>query len=229
MKKKYLIWDLPVRIFHWSLVIVIVGAWYTSEQGSELIELHMQFGYVAIGLILFRVIWGIVGTKHARFTHFVPSPKTIINYVKNLKNGNDTPIAGHNPLGSLAVLLMLLLIALQASTGLFIDDDVFSSGPYYETISKDLEKLFNTLHHNTFDILLYVIGLHVLAIVYYWLKKKRNLVLPMITGKKDEGSVDKSDAIPHSKLAVALVVAAAVILFVYWLVVVNAPELEFYY
>ena len=125
--KEHLIWDLPLRIFHWSFAITVLGAWYTIEQGSELIDLHMKFGFVALALLIFRILWGVIGPKHARFSQFIPSPKQLLNYVKSPNNG--TKIAGHNPLGALMVIMMILLISLQAVSGLFINDDVFSSGP----------------------------------------------------------------------------------------------------
>ena len=228
VKQQYLIWDLPVRLFHWLLVVAIAGSWYTSEQGSELIDYHMLFGYLIMGLVLFRVIWGVVGTKHARFSQFYPSPTRIKGYLRSgSEQGNS--FAGHNPLGSLAVFAMLSLLILQTVSGLFIDDDVFSSGPYHGSVSKSIEKVMSFLHHNVFDVLTIFIGLHLLAIVYYGIRKKQKLIKPMITGKKEADSVNQADAIKHSKLLTALVLALLVALFVYWLVVYNAPVIESYY
>ena len=228
MKQQYLIWDLPLRIFHWLLVVAIAGAWYTSEQGSELIDIHMLFGYSIMGLVLFRVVWGFIGTKYSKFSQFFPSVKRIKDYLRNNKEGSSNYVAGHNPLGSLAVFAMLALLILQATSGLFIDDDVFSSGPYYGSVSKSIEKVMSFLHHNVFDALSILIGLHILAIVFYRLKKKRNLTKAMITGKSDAESINQSDTILHSKLITALILALLVSLFVYWLVIYNAPEMEFY-
>ena len=84
LTQKHLVWDLPLRLFHWSFASTILAAWYTSEQEGELIDLHMQLGYVALGLLTFRVLWGVIGPKHARFSQFIPSPKTLINYLKNI-------------------------------------------------------------------------------------------------------------------------------------------------
>lgn len=231
MTQKHLIWDLPLRIFHWSFALTILGSWYTSEQEGELIELHMQLGYVAIGLLIFRVLWGIIGPKHARFSQFIPSPKKLIHYAKNINNpANYQASAGHNPLGALMVVLMIILIALQAISGLFINDDIFSSGPYYGSFSKDFESVMSFLHHNTFDFMIAAIALHLAAIAYYWWVKKQNLVVPMITGKKSDKLVSKADAIPHSKIILAIILAIACTAFVYWLVVINVPVVEeFYY
>lgn len=225
-----LIWDLPLRIFHWSFALTVLGAWYTSEQDGELVDLHMQFGYIALGLLTFRILWGVVGPKHARFSSFLPSPKQLVSYLKNSNNKNEEQkIAGHNPLGALMVVLMITLISLQAISGLFINDDIFSSGPYYGSFSKEFEKIMSFIHHNTFNFMIAAIILHVGAIAFYWRVKKQNLVLPMITGKKHSQLVDKSDAIPNSKIVLACILALACAGFVYWLVVLNVPVVEDYY
>jgi len=226
--EKHLIWDLPLRIFHWSFAFTILACWYTAEHKEDHIELHMQLGFVALALIIFRILWGVIGPKHARFAQFFPSAKTLIAYLT--KPNKDTTVAGHNPLGALMVILMILLISTQAISGLFINDDVFSSGPYYGSLSSEFEKLMSFLHHNTFDFMIVAIGLHISAIAYYWRVKKQNLVIPMITGKKASGQVKATDAIPHSKIILASIVAVCCAGFVYWLVIINAPVLEeFYY
>jgi cytochrome b len=222
--EKHLIWDLPLRIFHWSFAGTILASWYTAEQGADLIEIHIKLGFVAIALLVFRVLWGIIGPKHARFSQFLPSPKKLLSYLRNSNSQKTTP--GHNPLGAMMVVLMILLISIQAISGLFINDDVFSSGPYYGSISNELEKIMRFLHHNTFDFMIAAIALHLAAVAYYWRVKKQNLVLPMITGKKSAEQVDSADAIPHSKIIIAFVLAVFCAGFVYWLVVINAPVIE---
>ncbi|WDE09836.1 cytochrome b/b6 domain-containing protein [Thalassomonas haliotis] len=226
---KHLIWDLPVRLFHWSFALTMLGAWYTSGQEGQYIEYHMQLGYLALGLLVFRISWGFIGPKHARFTHFVPSPAKLVHYLKSIKQGNTRPSPGHNPLGSLMVLAMITLVSLQAVSGLFISDDVFSSGPYYGSLDTETEQLMNTLHHNVFNYIWLSIGLHLLAIAYYWRVKKQNLVLPMITGKKSTPEISPADGISSSRLVLACVVIMATAAFVYWLVVLNAPEITEYY
>jgi len=228
--KQDLIWDLPLRLFHWLFAISILASWYTSEQEGEMIELHMQLGYFILGLVIFRLIWGFAGTKHSRFSEFFPTPSKIINYLRESETDHQIKYAGHNPLGSLMVFLMILLIVLQAVSGLFINDDIFSSGPYYGILSAEMEKTMTFIHHNTFNVMIGAIVMHVLAIVYYRLKMKTDLVTPMITGKKSEYEIDSNDAISHSRLLAAIVIAIAVAAFVYWLVVINAPiEEEYFY
>ncbi|MDO6428526.1 cytochrome b/b6 domain-containing protein [Thalassotalea sp. 1_MG-2023] len=221
--KQYLIWDLPIRLFHWLLVGTLLALWYTSENG--LIENHIKCGYFALSLIVFRIVWGIVGTRHARFIAFFPTPSRLKKF---LLEKREPP--GHNPLGALMIILMLVLIGLQATSGLFIDDDVFSSGPYYGVLSSELEKIMNTIHHNGFDFILIASALHIVAIAYYRVVKKKDLIKPMLTGKKSQKDVNENDGIPHSKIITFIVTAAAVGFFIYWLVVLNAPVMEeFYY
>jgi cytochrome b len=229
LPKHVLIWDLPLRIFHWLFAFTVIASWYTSDQDNDLIDLHMQLGYFALGLLIFRILWGFIGTKHSLFSSFLPSPKRLFIYISDLKNNRIETSVGHNPLGSLMVILMIILISLQAISGLFINDDVFSSGPYYDSVSKEIEQVMVFLHHNVFDFMIGAIVLHLVAIAYYVRIKKQSLILPMITGKKSVKLNNKSDDINHSKLWLAFFVVIVVTAFVYWLVVVNAPVIEEYY
>lgn len=205
------------------------GSWYTSEQDNGLIDLHLTFGYVALGLITFRVLWGFWGTKHSQFKNFVPTPYRLISYLKKEVRSQTTHSAGHNPAGSLMVVFMLTLILLQAISGLFMNDDIFTSGPYYGVVDGDIEAVLVYIHRNSFDFILAAIALHILAIMFYKKVKKKSLVLPMITGKKSSEDVPEKDAIKHSKIVMALIIALAVAAFIYWLVVINAPVVEEYY
>jgi len=229
LPKHVLIWDLPLRLFHWLFALTVLASWYTSDQDHDLIELHMQLGYFALGLLTFRISWGFFGTKHALFSSFLPTPKRLVLYIKSLKNNEDKYSSGHNPLGSLMVILMICLVSLQAISGLFINDDVFSSGPYYDSVSKEVERVMFFLHHNIFDFMIAAIALHLLAIAYYVRVKKQSLIRPMITGKKPLGLTKNADHIKHSKLCLAVLITIVVMVFVYWLVVLNAPVIEEYY
>jgi cytochrome b len=229
LSKHVLIWDLPLRIFHWLFACTVFASWYTSDQDNDLIDVHMKLGYFALGLLVFRIMWGFVGTKHSRFSSFFPTPSRLRLYITDLRNNQVRNTTGHNPLGSLMVFLMILLISLQAISGLFINDDVFSSGPYYDSVSKEIEKVMFFLHHNVFDVMIAAIGMHLLAIAYYVRVKKQSLILPMITGKKSAKFVNVTDIIKHSKVLLAVILVIAVAVFIYWLVVVNAPIIEEYY
>ncbi|MDP2561084.1 cytochrome b/b6 domain-containing protein [Psychrobium sp. 1_MG-2023] len=224
--KQFLIWDLPLRIFHWSFALTVIGCWATHELGSDYIDWHMQLGYIALGLVTFRLIWGFVGPTHARFGQFLPTPSQLIAYIKATKQGTAPITPGHNPLGSLMVLAMLGLVALQAVSGLFVDDEIFSSGPYYNAAGDAVDKLMSTIHHNTFDVIGIAIVFHIAAIVFYKLAKKQNLVKAMVTGKKNDGEVKASDAISGSRIILGLIVAALCCAFIYWLVVINVPVSE---
>ena len=229
-RKQQLVWDLPLRLFHWLLVISIMLSWYTSEQEGEMIELHMKSGYLILALVIFRVIWGFAGTKHSRFSQFYPSPSRLITYINEQKRGIKNKHAGHNPLGSLMIFLMIILILLQSTSGLFINDDIFSAGPYYGTLSAEMEKVMQFIHHNVFNLIIGAIFMHLSAIVYYRFTLKTDLVTPMFTGTKSADDIHSNDAISHSKILVAIIIALAVAAFIYWLVVINVPvEEEYFY
>lgn len=230
MSKKSLVWDLPLRLFHWLFAVSILASWYTSEQEGEMVNIHMQLGYFILGLVIFRLVWGFVGSKHSRFIQFLPTPMRIKIYMAKSNNKEQAHYAGHNPLGSLMVFLMILLVLLQAISGLFINDDIFSSGPYYGVLSEEMGKVMKYIHHNAFDFMIVAMALHIAAILYYRFNKKIDLVTPMITGKKLTEDIKPEDIIPHSKTLLGIGIAIIIAAFIYWLVVINAPvEESFYY
>jgi len=229
MVKQYLVWDLPIRIFHWSFVLALLALWYTSDQDRGLIEIHMKLGYVTLGLVLFRLLWGFFGTTHAQFRNFFPSFNQVFLYVQQLKTGKTKKYAGHNPLGSLMVIIMLVTALVQAVCGLFISDDVFSSGPYNGVLDANIESWLKFIHTNGFDVILAFSVMHIFAVLYYLLIKKHNLIKPMVTGKKTSEELNESQSISHSQLVKAIIIAILVAIFIYWLVVVNAPVVEEYY
>jgi len=226
MIKQYLIWDLPLRLFHWLFALTIFGCWGTHELGSDYIDWHMRLGYLALALLMFRLIWGVVGTKHSQFRHFMCSPQTIIHYLRS--NLPQEP-PGHNPLGSLMVIAMLGLVLLQVVSGLFVDDEIFTTGPYFNTLGGEFDALMNAIHHNAFDFISVAVVLHVVAIIYYQRVKQKNLTMPMITGYKSQFEVRPNEAIKSSRIVLALIVAIVCAGFVYWLVVVNAPPVDDFY
>lgn len=229
MTKKVLVWDLPLRVFHWLLVTAIMGSWYTSNQDNDLIDYHLIFGYVTLGLIIFRILWGFLGTTHAKFSQFIPTPNKVVHYLKHFKHPQQTTYTGHNPLGALMVVFMLTIVLLQAVSGLFMNDDIFTTGPYYGTINDEIGNVLIFFHRNSFNFILGAIALHLLAILFYKVIKKKSLVVPMITGKKSSQDVGQDDGIKHSKLIVAIILTLIITVFVYWLVILNAPVMEEYY
>jgi cytochrome b len=179
-----LVWDWPTRVFHWLLVLSIIVLFVTGKVGGNWMEWHERTGLFVLGLILFRLIWGLVGGYHARFVNFVRGPKAILGYLRGEVDGG----AGHNPLGALSVLALLTVVAFQAITGLFANDDILLEGPWAKLVSKDTSDFLTKLHHWSSDALLVLVGLHLAAIAYYWWVRKENLVLPMITGNKQRES-----------------------------------------
>ncbi len=181
--KEAKVWDIWVRLFHWLLVVLIVVQFVTGYVGENWLEWHQRVGYVVLGLIVFRVLWGFAGSHHARFGNFLRGPRAIASYVKELR-GNGAPHLGHNPMGALSVIAMLLAIAVQAATGLFANDDVMLEGPWASLVSKDVSDFLTKVHKINSNVLIALVVLHLLAVAYYFFVKKENLVKAMFTGKK---------------------------------------------
>jgi cytochrome b len=214
-REKRLVWDLPLRAFHWLFAASIVASWATADAGAPSMWWHIRLGYFVAGLLVFRIIWGLIGPRHARFSSFLASPGAIRLYVKGMTGaGQVIRSVGHNPLGGLMVILMLLLVAFQVTTGLFATDDIVWTGPYNPSVSDATAKLLTHLHHLNFNFILAAITLHLAAITYYAFVKKQNLVPAMLTGWKPAEAVPADEAITSSELwkaLVVIVVAAAVV------------------
>lgn len=171
------VWDLPLRLFHWSLVAAVAALVVSGNVGGLLIDRHGQIGLLVLGLLVFRLIWGVIGSTHARFTAFMPTPGRLRAYFKGEWNG-----LGHNPLGALSVLAMLGVLVLQVVTGLFANDDIAFQGPLYVQVGKEMSDTLTGLHRLLGDVLLILVGLHVAAIAFYQIVLKKRLIRPMWTG-----------------------------------------------
>lgn len=204
------VWDLPVRLFHWLLVLLLGCSWVTGEM--EWMDWHFYSGYAVLVLVLFRILWGFAGSAPARFADFVRGPAAILAYLRTLPARRAGVFAGHNPLGGLSVLLILLCVLLQALTGLFANDDVLYEGPLYRHVSKALSDTLTTVHKWNFEVLLVLAAVHVAAIVYYFAWKSENLVKPMVTGRKrlPAGTARPQMASAWRALVLFLACAAAV-------------------
>lgn len=203
------LWDLPVRLFHWLLVALIAFSWWSGEE--HYMDWHRTSGYAILGLIVFRVLWGFLGTRTARFAGFVRGPAAVAAYMGKLGSRDAEASQGHNPLGGWSVVAMLLAIAAMVTAGLFaVDVDGFESGPLADYISFDAGRSAAEVHEVIFNVILALIALHVLAIVFYTVWKKQRLVPAMVHGKGAKG-VDAAANTPVSlpKLAISVVVAAA--------------------
>lgn len=177
--EKVRIWDLPTRLFHWTLVGLIAFSWWSAEE--EHLDWHIWSGLAVLSLLIFRLLWGLFGSSTARFANFVRGPTAIFAYLKDMKGWRPV---GHSPLGALSVLAMLGAIAVQVGLGLFaIDKDGLYEGPLAYLVSLDASEEIADLHEDWFDILLILIGLHIAALLFYRLVLGKKLIWPMISGK----------------------------------------------
>lgn len=189
------VWDLPVRLFHWILVGLLSGAWLTAELGVDAMRYHKWIGYAVLVLVSFRIVWGFVGSYHARFRHFLRPPSAVWHYARTWRTGEHAGDLGHNPLGGWMVMALLALVLVQPVTGLFASDGFFVEGPLAEHVSPAMSTLATRLHHLNFTLLLFAVATHVAAILAYWLLRGENLIGPMLHGRK-RVSADEAAAAP---------------------------------
>lgn len=205
------VWDLPVRIFHWSLAAAFLAAFVTNRLGVAYFKYHLWAGYAVLALVLFRILWGIFGTRHALFRNFVRGPKAIIAYARGLFTAGGPHYAGHNPVGALMVLALLAGAGAQAVLGLFSNDEIINVGPLYGLVSKEQSLALTSLHRKLFYVLAAAIAAHVLAVIAHRIFKGEHLVGAMITGRKPRETVSEREAISSSRLWLAAALALAVI------------------
>lgn len=188
------VWDLPTRVFHVLLIVSMAGLIISGEVGGAALQWHFYFGYLVLSLVLFRVVWGFVGGHWSRFGNFVPSRASLQAYVRDLLSGRHQPAIGHNPMGALSVLAMLVLLLVQVFTGFISDDEIASSGPWTPFVSGYWVELATEYHGDVGKVLLIVlVVLHVASVVFYKRVKNEDLVTPMIKGDKV-----LPDGTPHS-------------------------------
>jgi cytochrome b len=207
---KIRIWDLPLRLFHWLLVMAVIGSFVSVKLGGNAMIWHGRFGYLVLALIVFRLIWGFVGTHHARFAQFIKSPKVILAY---LKNPTETP--GHSPLGAISVIILITLFLAQALAGLFASDDIAFDGPLAKFVASTWVELLTSFHRLNEWVLLALVAVHIGAILYYKYAKRINLISAMITGDKewaDAAPLVQDDSKVRLK-AMALLIAIALIMY----------------
>jgi cytochrome b len=212
------VWDLPTRIFHWALAILVVFSFTTGKIGGPWLEWHMRSGYSILALLASRLAWGVAGSRTSRFSSFVHGPVSLLTYARDLAARRHRPVIGHNPMGGWMVLLMLLILAAQAVSGLFADDEISTQGPLAAKVSNAVVARMSSFHsYNGWTIAVAVI-VHVVAIAFYWAVLRDNLVRPMWTGWRevDPGTAEPAWRTPWLA-AIFLAVSAA---GVYWLVVV---------
>ncbi|MHC8492731.1 cytochrome b/b6 domain-containing protein [Thalassospira sp. SM2505] len=183
-QKKVKLWDFPVRLFHWALVVAIVTAWWTNRQ--LMIDIHAIAGYSVLALVLFRIIWGFVGSSNARFGSFIKGPDKVIGYAIKIPTGSmaELTYAGHNPAGGWMVVVLIVLVAIQAISGLFASEDtfLFFDGPLVAHVSSDVARIMNWIHRTNINLIYVMVGLHVFAALFYLVAKRENLIGAMVTG-----------------------------------------------
>ena len=226
-QRPQLIWDLPLRLWHWALVVCLAGSWVTAEAGFDWTTTHFYFGYSALALVLFRLAWGMLGTFHSRYTSFLASPKTVIAYLRR-KNPSE-PARGHNPIGGWSSIIVVVLVGLQASSGLFISDDIFYAGPYNSVVNTGTADWLAGWHHRLFTLIQFTVLLHILAVSWYTWGKKEGLIQAMFHGRKmlPRGSTEEAVSEDRGLRALLLlIIAAALVATLVYLAPV--PEYEFY-
>ncbi len=200
------VWDAPTRLFHWLLVVLVVGSIVSVKIGGNAMIWHGRFGHLIFGLIVFRIVWGVIGSTHARFASFVPGPRALLDYLRGRWRG-----LGHNPLGALSVLALIGLLAFQSTTGLFANDDIAFNGPLRAAVSSDLSNRISGWHRQTEWFFYALVALHVAAVALYSFVFKDDLIRPMITGKKRVTDPGAEPARGGGLIALAVAVAITVL------------------
>lgn len=207
------VWDLPTRIFHWTLMACVVGLIVTGQIGGSAMDWHFRLGYAVLALLLFRLLWGVVGGHWSRFVNFLYAPGALLRYLRG--QGDAAHDVGHSPLGALSVFAMLLFLLLQVSTGLISDDEIATSGPLARLAPGAWVSLATAYHAKLGKlIVLALVALHVAAILYYRLRRGRNLVTPMLLGDKTMGGpvpVSRDDARSRALAAVLMALCAGLV------------------
>ncbi len=174
------VWDAPVRLVHWLLVGLLGFSWWSSE---DHLNWHRWSGYAIVGLLAFRIYWGFVGSGAARFSNFLKGPRGTLAYLGTLGGRSPSETPGHNPLGALSVVAILLVLLVQVGTGLFaVDIDAFEAGPMSDRVSFETGRAIAEVHELSFKVLQVLTALHVAAVLFYLVWKRTDLVGPMITG-----------------------------------------------
>jgi cytochrome b len=178
------VWDIPTRFFHWLLVGLVIFSFITGKIGVTAMKYHEWSGFAILVLVAFRLVWGFIGGQQSRFSTFVKGPAAVIRYASSLLSKDSKRHIGHNPLGGWSILAMLASLLIQAGTGLFANDDIFTEGPLYDLVSRKTSNWLTSIHHLNQKVLLVLVVIHIGAVIFYLIVKRDNLIKPMITGNK---------------------------------------------
>lgn len=218
---KVRVWDLPTRIFHWALVVCVIGLAITGTVGGNAMVWHFRFGYSALALLLFRMVWGLVGGRWSRFRAFVYAPRSVLNYLKGQSQPGHG--VGHSPIGAGSVFAMLFFLLAQVGTGLLSDDEIAFAGPLTRFVSNATVSLATNYHANIGQwVLLGLVLLHLAAIIFY-LHRKHNLVAAMLHGDKELVMAAPSSRDDTVSRVAALLILAACAAVAYWVSTLAMP------
>ena len=201
------VWDLPTRLFHWTLVLLVGFSWLSQE--LDWMDWHKRSGYAVLTLLVFRLAWGIVGSETARFSKFLASPRAALRHLVHLPRREPDHEVGHNAAGGWMVLGMLALLAVQVVTGLYANDDVLTEGPLAQSVDKSTSDWLSHIHVVNFKLIEIAVAAHILAVLTYAVVKRHDLVRPMLTGRKRLPAALGAPRMASPWLALVLAVVAA--------------------
>ncbi|HEY8356261.1 MAG TPA: cytochrome b/b6 domain-containing protein [Ramlibacter sp.] len=217
MASRVRVWDLPTRLFHWLLALCVLGLVATAYLSDNIVW-HARLGYATLALLLFRLVWGFMGGRWSRFASFVYAPGSVMAYLRG--RAHPDHLIGHNPLGAASVLAMLLVLLAQVGSGLFADDEIAFTGPLNRFVDT-ATGLSATWYHKAVGqwLVIALVVVHIAAVLYYLLRKRQNLVRPMLTGDKETASPAASSRDDAGSRSVAALIFAVCAGLVYWGVV----------
>ena len=203
------VWDLPTRIFHWSIALLVLASWYTNRRNW--MELHFLSGYTMLAMLAFRLVWGFLGSETSRFVKFLKSPVEALRHLRHMFIREPDTEIGHNAAGGWMVLVLLALLLVQVVTGLCSNDDVMVEGPLAKYVGKHWSDRLGWVHSINFTLIEFAILAHVIAVLAYWLFKRQDLLRPMITGIKRMPASVRAPRMASPVLAIATIAGAAVL------------------
>lgn len=211
------VWDVPTRLAHWGLAIGIATSWWSVE--NKAMDIHYWSGLTILGLLIFRIYWGFAGPETARFASFIKGPMTVFGYIPKLFSKNYRAAFGHNPLGALSVVALLVAVLTQVSLGLFASDtDGLFAGPLNRHVDYATAEEITDFHEDFFNVVLALVGLHLAAIAFYLVVKRINLIGPMLTGQRRGDNLTGPSSgiapIPPWRLAIGIALAVGLVWFI---------------
>ena len=214
------VWDLPTRIFHWGLTALVIFSFTTGKIGGTWMDWHLKSGYAILALLVFRLAWGLFGSHTARFAHFIRGPRTALEYARATLGGRPPVTVGHNPMGGWMVVFMLAVLLVQATSGLFADDEIATQGPLAAKVSNALVARMSALHYYNGWVIVAAVSLHVVAVAAYQWGLKVDLLGPMVHGWKSIPAQIRPPEPARSSAALAAAFLAIAATLVYTLVVI---------